>query len=245
MSRTFTYIPNEDVLQSFIKFRDSLLLERSVVIARHGDYSLSLKCLERDTLGLAITNDVKKTTVQSRSYDVNNTTDALVARGVRHAIQKMSELSDEDISRKRLQIWKWYIMEWQKSNALDREEFMSRELSWDEEKAAREIEVMDMERFLHGDYLNLGNTLSLIDTYLTDEKHKELFRTFAINDIMEMTSEDTKEKSIEEKEKRDLEEGMKSHTYRFTVTVEATDKEHARQALLNYLAGDERIKVQK
>lgn len=245
MSRTFTYIPNEDVLQSFIKFRDSLLLERNVVIARHGDYSLSLKCLDRDTLGLTLTNDVKKTTVQSRSYDVNNTTDALVARGVRHAVQKMSELSDEDVSRKRLQIWKWYIMEWQKKNIESTEEFVSRELSWDEEKAAMEIEVMDMERFLHGDYLNLGNTLQLIDSYLTDDKHKEMFRTFAINDIMEMTSEDTKEKSIEEKEKRDLEEGMKCHTYRFTVSVEATDKEHARQALLNYLAGDERIKVQK
>ena len=245
MSRTFTYIPNEDVLQSFIKFRDSLLLERNVVIARHGDYSLSLKCLDRDTLGLILTNDVKKTTVQSRSYDVNNTTDALVARGVRHAVQKMSELSDEDVSRKRLQIWKWYIMEWQKKNIGSTEEFVSRELSWDEEKAAMEIEVMDMERFLHGDYLNLGNTLRLIDSYLTDDKHKEMFRTFAINDIMEMTSEDTKEKSIEEKEKRDLEEGMKCHTYRFTVSVEATDKEHARQALLNYLAGDERIKVQK
>ncbi len=245
MSKTFRYIPNEDVLQSFLKFRDSLLAERPIVIARHGDYSLILKCISEDILGLAIMNDEKNLVITSRTYNVNDTTDVLVARGVRHAVQKMSEVSDEDTNRKRLQIWKWYVLEWQKKNAERSEEFVSHEIDWDEEHVGAEIEVMDMERFLHGEYLNLGNTLQLIDTYLADDSHKEMFRKFAVNDIMEMTSEDTKEKSIEEAEKSKLEEGLKYHTYRFTVSVEATDKEHARQALLNYLAGDERIKVQK
>ena len=62
---------------------------------------------------------------------------------------------------------------------------------------------------------------------------------------MEMTSEDTKEKSLEEAERRSQEEELKLHTYQFTVSVEATDKDHARQALLRYLAGDDRISVQK
>ena len=245
MSRTFRYIQNEEVLQSFIKFRDSLLMERPVVIARHGDYSLILKAVSEDVLGLTIFNDEKNVAVDSRSYNINDTTDALVGRGVRHAIQKMSEMSDEDTNRKRLQIWKWFIMEWQKSNADRTEEVMSRELGWNEEQVASEIEMMDMERFLHGEYLNLGNTLSLIEKYLTDDKHKEMFKKFAIGDIMEMTSEDTRDKSIEAAEKHEQEDGVKYHTYRFTVTVEATDKEHARKALVNYLAGDERIKVQK
>jgi ribosomal protein L20A (L18A) len=72
-----------------------------------------------------------------------------------------------------------------------------------------------------------------------------MFKKFAIADIMEMTSEDTKDKSLAEAEKERLENGMKKHTYRFTVSVEASDKEHARAALLSYLAGDDRIKIQK
>ena len=43
MSRTFRYIQNDDVLKSFKEFRDTLLSERPVIIARHGDYSLYWK----------------------------------------------------------------------------------------------------------------------------------------------------------------------------------------------------------
>ena len=78
-----------------------------------------------------------------------------------------------------------------------------------------------------------------------DDERKERFRTFAINDIMEMTGEDTKDKSIAEAESRGADDDLVRHTYKFTVSVEATDHETARKALLRYLAGDERIKVQK
>ncbi|RKM61980.1 hypothetical protein D6855_00765 [Butyrivibrio sp. CB08] len=247
MSRLFRYIQNDDVLKSFLEFRDTILQERPVVIAKHGDYSLYLKVISDDVLGLTIENTEKHKVIQDRTYNVSETTDALVSRGVRHACQKMAELSDEDVNRRRLQIWKWYLLDWQQANVQDQKEFMEKEISWDEDGIKTEEEIMDMESFLHGDYLNLGNTISLIERYLSgDEDNKEQFKRFAIADIMEMTSEDTKEKSLIEAEKKRIEEeGMKKHTYRFTVSVEATDKEHARAALLSYLAGDERIKIQK
>ncbi|SHN58264.1 hypothetical protein SAMN02745247_01828 [Butyrivibrio hungatei DSM 14810] len=245
MSRTFRYIQNDDVLKSFKEFRDSILSERPVVIARHGDYSLFLRSLSHDTLGLTIENTAKKIVVESRNYEVQNTTDALVSRGVRHAIQKMSELSDEETNRKRLQIWKWYIMDWQQKNPEKRQEMMNKELEWKDDEIGENDEMLDFETFLHREYLNLGNTLALIGEYLKDERHKEMFTKFAIEDIMEMTSEDTRDKSIAEAERLEQAGGHKKHTYQFTVSVEATDKEHARQALLNYLAGDERIRVQK
>ena len=157
----------------------------------------------------------------------------------------MSELSDEDVNMKRFQIWKWYLLDWQKEHETEQHDIMSMEIEWNEELMQQETELMDMEKYLHGDYLNLGHTLTLIDKYLVDPGHKELFRKFAVNDIMEMTSEDTKVKSIEEAERRSQEEEVKLHTYQFTVSVEATDKEKARRALLHYLAGDERISVQK
>ncbi len=247
MSRLFRYIQNDDVLKSFMEFRDTILKERPVVIAKYGDYSLHLKAVSRDVLGLTIENTENHKVVQDRTYKVGETTDALVSRGVRHACQKMAELSDEEVNRKRLQIWKWYLLDWQRTNAGSTEEFMEKELIWDEDAAASEQEIMDMESFLHGDYLNLGNTISIIEKYLADDElHREQFKRFVIADIMEMTSEDTKEKSLIEAEKQRIqEEGMKKHTYRFTVSVEATDREHARAALLSYLAGDERIKIQK
>ena len=246
MSRLFRYIQNDDVLKSFLEFRDTLLKQRPVVIARHGDYSLYLKTISDDELGLTIENTAKHKVIQDRTYNVKDTTDALVSRGVRHACQKIAELSDEDVNRRRLQIWKWYLLDWQKEIAVNNKEAVQREIKWEEESPSAEQEIMDMESFLHGEYLNLGNTISLIERYMAeDEDHKEQFKRFAINDIMEMTSEDTKEKSLVEAEKERAEEGMKKHTYRFTVTVEATDREHARAALLSYLAGDERIKIQK
>ena len=245
MSRTFRYISNEDVLKSFKEFRDTLLSERPVIIARHGDYALYLEKKTDSELGLRIMNEEKKALVEERSYDINKTTDELVSRGVRHACQKMSELSDEDVNMKRFQIWKWYLLDWQKEHEAERHDIVSKEIEWNEELMQQETELMDMEKYLHGDYLNLGHTLNLIDRYLVDPGHKELFRKFAINDIMEMTSEDTKVKSIEEAERRSQEEEVKLHTYQFTVSVEATDKEKARRALLHYLAGDERISVQK
>jgi ribosomal protein L20A (L18A) len=245
MSRLFRYVQNEDVLRSFTEFRDSVLSERPVVIARHGDYSLFLKRVSENTLGLTIQNTLTKATIQDRTYDVEKTTSELVARGVRHACQKMAELSDGDVNRRRLQIWKWYVLDWQKKQS-DTKKVLEKEISWSDDDVSLQKDILDMESFLHGDYLNLGNTLGLIDKYLADdEKHKEEFRKFAIEDIMEMTSEDTKDKSLAEAEKERLENGMKKHTYRFTVSVEASDKEHARAALLSYLAGDDRIKIQK
>ncbi len=245
MSKTFKYIQYDDALKTFKEFRDTILSERPVVIARQGDYSLLMEKAVDGNMGLKILNDEKKSVVSERTYEVENTTDDLVSRGVRHACQKMAELSDEDVNSKRFQIWKWYLLDWQKNHEGQSREMMNKEIEWDEERIKTETDLMDMEKFLHGEYLNLGNTLMLIDKFLTDQAHKELFRKFAVADIMEMTSEDTKEKSLEEAERRSQEEELKLHTYQFTVSVEATDKEHARQALLRYLAGDDRISVQK
>ena len=246
MSKTFRYIQNEDVLRTFNELKDTTLAERPLVIARHGDYSLYLESLGEETLGLKIKNTEKDQVVNDRVYYVSKTTNELVARGVRHACQKMSELSDEDVNRKRVQIWKWHMMDWQKNHSQEAKNLLEQESVWDENTVKAETDIMDMEIFLHSDYLNLGNTLELIDKYLHDDNYKEKFKKFVIADIMEMTSEDTKEKAIEEAEKKKGEEDeIKYHTYKFTVSVEATDKEHARQALLNYLAGDSRIRVQK
>ena len=247
MGRTFRYIQNEDVLKAYMDFKETVLKERAVVIARHGDYSLFLKTVSDNQFGLSIENTERGKVIQDRVYDVDKTTNELVARGVRHACQKMSELSDEDVNRRRLQIWKWYLLDWQAKNAESNEEFIKKELSWTDDVGTEQFrEMMDMESFLHGEYLNLGHTLSLIEKYLAnDERHREQFKKFAVSDIMEMTSEDTKERSLAEAEKERACEGMKKHAYRFTVTVEATDREHARAALMSYLAGDDRIKIQK
>ena len=67
MSRTFRYIQNDDVLKSFKEFRDTLLSERPVIIARHGDYSLYLEKKSDTELGLRIMNEEKKTLVLERS----------------------------------------------------------------------------------------------------------------------------------------------------------------------------------
>ena len=246
MGRTFHYIQNDDVLKSFKEFKDSVLRERAVVIARHGDYSLFLLYLSDDELGLKLENTEKHKVIQERSYKVSETTDALVSRGVRHACQKMSERSDEDVNRKRLQIWKWYVLDWQKENAEKTKELLEKGLVWLDDGESPYEEVMDIETYLHGAYLNLGSTIALIEKHLAgDERDLEQFKKFAMGDIMEMTSQDTRDRSLAEAENAKQLDDMKKHTYQFTVSVEATDKEHARQALLSYLAGDDRIKVQK
>ncbi len=246
MSKTFKYIQNEDVLKTFTELKNTTLAERSLVIARHGDYNLLLERRGDDALGLKILNTGKDKVVSERVYYVSKTTNELVSRGVRHACQKMSEMSDEDVNRKRFQIWKWYLLDWQKKHSDETQNILDKEIEWNEESMKKEADLMDMELFLHGEYLNLGNTLNLIDLYLHDDNHKEMFKKFAIADIMEMTSEDTKERAMEEAERKKDQEGeIKYHTYKFSVSVEATDKEHARQALLNYLAGDPRIRIQK
>ncbi len=237
---------NEDVLKSFEEFKDSVLLERPVVIARNGDYTLFLRRVSDNELELTTENTLKNVVIASRTYVVSDTTNELVARGTRHACQKMSELSDEDVNRRRLQIWKWYIIDWQQKYKANTEEMMEKEIAWNDDANGANQDILDMESFLHGDYLNLGNTLYLIDKYLADdEKYRDLFRKFAIEDVMEMTSEDTKDRSLAEAEQKRQTDGLNKHTYRFTVSVEASDKEHARAALLRYLAGDDRIKVQK
>ena len=246
MSRLFRFVQNEDVIKSFEELKNSVLLERPIVIARHGDYTLFLKRVSDDELELTTENTLKKSVVASRTYVISKTTNELVARGTRHACQKMAELSDESVNRKRLQIWKWYIMDWQQANGGDTASLMEKELSWSDDETSGESEVMDIESYLHGDYQNLGLTISLIEKYLSDDaEHCEIFKKFAVADIMEMTSEDTKDRVLALAEQQRASEGMKKHTYQFTVSVEATDKEHARQALLNYLAGDERISIQK
>ena len=60
MSRTFRYIQNDDVLKSFIKFKDTILIERPLVTARHGDYSLTMTRVSDNSLRLTILNSEKK-----------------------------------------------------------------------------------------------------------------------------------------------------------------------------------------
>lgn len=245
MSKLFRYVQNEDVVKTFEKYGQEMLSQRPIVVARHGNYSLLLEAESDKILKLKTVNDEKDKICAERTYDITETSNELVARGVRHACQKLSELNDEEVDRRRFSIWKWFIIEWQKEHPIETEEIINKGLDWNEEAPDSNEKVMDFESFLHGEYLNMGNTLSLIERYVHDVRKKEQMKKFAVNDIMELTSEDTKVKSIEEAEKKAQSDEVKHHTYRFTVSVEATDKEHARQALLNYLAGDERIKVQK
>ena len=246
MGKTFRYIQNDDVLRTYNELKDSTLAMRPLVIARNGDYSLLLETRGDGILGLRTVNTERNLDVADRTYITSDTTNELVSRGVRHACQRLAELNDEDVNKKRFQIWKWYLLEWNRQHPNETEHLLRGNNEWDESALKNEVDLMDMEAFLHGDYLNLGNTLDLIDNYLLDDKYKELFKKFAIADIMELTREDTMEKAIVEAEQQKIKEDeVKYHNYRFTVSVEATDKEHARQALLNYLAGDPRIRVQK
>ena len=135
MSKLFRFVQNEDVLKSFEEFKDSVLLERPVVIARNGDYTLFLRRISGDELELTTENTHKKVVTASRRYVISDTTAELVARGTRHACQKMSELSDQDVNRKRLQIWKWYILEWQHKIASNTEAVMEKELHWKDEES--------------------------------------------------------------------------------------------------------------
>ena len=125
MSRMFRYIQNEDVVKSFLELRDTVLKDRPVVIARHGDYSLFLKAVSDIALGITIEDTVRHRVFQDRSFNIETTPGEIVARGVRHACQKMAELSDADVNRKRLQIWKWYILDWQQANTSTAKDFVA------------------------------------------------------------------------------------------------------------------------
>ena len=246
MSRMFRYIQNEDVVKSFRELSKSVLRERPVIIARQGDFTLFLKYITDISFSVTVENAIKHRIYQERMFNIETTSEEVISRGVRHASQKMSELSDEDVNRKRFQIWKWYVMDWRQNSEYDTQAFVEKETRWSDENSGSDDEVLDVEAYLHKEYLNLGHTLSLIEKFMKDDPENcELFKKFAVADIMEMTSEDTKDRCLAIAEEMKSREGEKKHTYKFTVSVEASDKEHARQALLNYLAGDARIRIQK
>ena len=143
MSKLFRFVQDDDVLKSFEEFKNSVLLERPVVIARNGDYTLFLRRVSDDELELTTENTKKSQVTASRTYVVSDTTKELVARGTRHACQKMSELSDEDVNRKRLQIWKWYIMDWQLEYKSNTKELVEKELHWQEDVNDNRQEILD------------------------------------------------------------------------------------------------------
>ena len=132
MSKTFRYIQYEDVLRTFNELKDTTLNERPLVIARHGDYSLLLEKRRDDVLWLRTMNTEKNQSVSDRVYDITRTTNELVSRGVRHACQKMSELNDEEVNMKRFQIWKWYLLDWQKNHPTESQDLFTKEVEWDE-----------------------------------------------------------------------------------------------------------------
>ena len=66
MSKLFRFVQNEDVLKSFEEFKNSVLLERPVVIARHGDYTLFLRRISDDELELTTENTLKKNVIAGK-----------------------------------------------------------------------------------------------------------------------------------------------------------------------------------
>ena len=67
------------------------------------------------------------------------------------------------------------LRDWQQKYKANTEEMMEKEIAWNDDANGANQDILDMESFLHGDYLKLGNTLYLIDKYLADdEKYRDL-----------------------------------------------------------------------
>ena len=226
----FTYIKPEFMIHAFKQQRDTLLNDRGICVARLGDIAVTMDKVDENSFSLSLENITNGVQYAGRIFNIVRSDPDEVVPLVEELFKKMQLINDKDIFEKRETIWRWYAMSWLEEQDISLDEYLETRMLVN--SSDDQIHWKSFEEYISDDYLNVAATVDIIERFASDEE-KEIYKTFAAKDIVELSQRRSYESIQESFENAPEEDVQKS--YSFAIDVTASSRTEAREKLSELL----------
>lgn len=224
----FTYIKPEFMIHAFCQQRDTTLLERSICVARLGDFAVMMEKVNDEAFSLSLENVSDGAMYAGKIFNIKNLKAEDVTPIVESLFRQMQVINEKETFDKRETIWKWYALSWLDSQDISPDEYLDNRLG--HIGADDYPHWKSFEEYISQDYLSVAQTMDIISRYAGDDEEKEKFKKFAAKDIVEIRQRHSLEAMQEEFAART--EGYETKkTYGFGIEVVADSRMEAREKL--------------
>lgn len=228
MGRMFTYIKPEYMLHAFNQQKDTVLKERSICVARLGDLAVNMSRIDDESFSLCLEDTENGTQYSGRVVNVSISDEKEAAEMVKGFFHRMQLLNDREVVEKREHIWKWYGFKWLEKQGLSLDEYIDNILP--NEELRDKVHWKSLEEFITSDYLNVVETINIIDEFALSEDEKNLYKKFVAKDIMELRQSESLA-SLQEQFIHEDNAFKNTQSFTFGVEVVADSREEARNKL--------------
>ncbi len=234
----FTYIKPEFMIHAFSKQRDTLLKDRSICVARLGDLAVNMSVINEDTFALTLENLKDGAQFAGRAFNVKQSRTEDVVPVVEELFRKMQALNDQAIFNKREHVWKMYSMDWMENQAISFDDYMDSRMSRIPNDEG--FHWKGLEEYISSDYLNVEDTMRIIQKYSESDEEKEEYLDFVARDIVELRQHHLLA-ALQEKFDEHNANFANRKLFAFGIEVEADSRDEAREKLYKII-GDEKDK---
>jgi hypothetical protein len=140
----------------------------------------------------------------------------------------MQLLNDQEVFDRREHIWKMYAMDWLENQGISFNDYIDSRMS--QLPNDEGIHWKSLEDYISEDYLNVANTMRIIEKYSQSDKEKKEYLDFVAKDIVELTQNHSlaaMQAKFDEHDARLASRKM----FAFGIEVEADSREEAREKL--------------
>ena len=225
--KMFTYIKPEFMISAFTQQRDSLTGGRTICVARLGDFAVSMEKIDSDSFSLCLENVVTGAQHAGKIFNITMVSQEEVTPIVEKMFHKMQSIYEKQVFDRRECIWKWYAMGWLEEQDISLDEYLeSRMLS---NSPDNYVHWKTFEEYMGSDYLNVASTMDIIERFASSEEEIELYKTFAVRDIVELRQKKSLEAILQHASDNIMIDHRK--VFSFGVDVIAESRVEAREKL--------------
>ncbi len=237
MAQMFTYIKPEFMIKVFREQRDAVLKERSICVARLGDLAVNMSYVNDDAFTLSLEDLKHGTQYSGRVINVDVSDEKEAAEMVNGFFHRMHLIHDQEVIEMREHIWKWYGMKWLEKQGLSLDSYLDNIMGNEELKD--KIHWKGFEEYIASDYLNLSDTMNIIEEFALTEDEKAFYHKFVAADIIELQKKHSLEVIKEQFPHEDEEVSEKKNSFTFGVEIVAKSREEAREKLQKLIGKEE------
>lgn len=228
----FTYIKPEFMIHAFKQQRDSILKNRSICVARLGEFAVSMDMIDEDSFSLSLENVKTGSQYAGKIINIKAMDEEEIIPMVNDLLRMMQTINDKEIFDNREQIWKWYAMNWLENQDISLNDYIESRMMHNAQDEG--FHWKSFEEYMAKDYLNMAATMAVIDRFAGSLEEKEKYKAFAAKDIVELRQKRSYEVVQETFAAKN--EGLTTpKTYGFGIEVVAESRVEAREKLQSLL----------
>ncbi|SDB50706.1 hypothetical protein [Butyrivibrio sp. INlla16] len=224
----FTYIKPEFMIHAFTKQRDTTLKDRSICVARLGDLAVNMSLIDENSFALSLENVKDGAQYSGRAFNIKKSAEEDIVPIVEDLFRKMQLLNDQEVFNKREHVWKMYAMDWLENQGISFDDYIDSRMSHLTKDEG--FHWKGLEEYLSSDYLNVVDTMRIIEKYSQSEEEKKEYIDFVARDIVELRrhySLAAMQEKFDEHNARFANRKM----FAFGIEVEADSRDEAREKL--------------